>query len=130
MSEVWSDGYITANGTLNCTYGFGFDGILGSKILSISGGDSNITNPAGGSPLGDEPLGATPIGGDNLDPLTGLPGTVSTLLRFYQVDTMSFTDYVECYTEYSMNTLGGQFALVAYGNNQTDAGTAHISHKK
>jgi hypothetical protein len=130
LNEAWSDGYITANGLLTLKAYFGFEGVAGTKTVTISGSDSSIVNPAGGSPLGDEQLGANPLGGDNLDPLTGLPGTNTTMLRFYQVDTMSFTDFTEGFFEYSMNTLGGQFALVAYGTNTTDAGTAIISHKK
>lgn len=130
MSEVWSDGYITPNATLNLKPYYGFEGIDGQKVLTISGGDTSITNPVGGSPLGDEPLGSTPIGGDNLDPLTGLPGTVSTMVRFWQVDTASLIDYTEKFVEYSMNTLDGQFALVAYGDNQYDASTSIITHKK
>lgn len=130
MSEFWTDGYITANGLLTMAVYCGFEGIEGKKLMTISGGDSSIVNSVGGSPLGDEPLGATPLGGDNLDPLTGLPGTNATLLRFWQEDTMSTTDYMEFFVEYSMNTLGGQFALVAYGTNQYDCGTAPITHKK
>lgn len=130
MSEFWSDGYITANGLLSMSVYCGFEGIEGKKTMNISGGDSDIVNPIGGSPLGDEPLGSTPIGGDNLDPITGLPGTNATLLRFWQEDTMSTTDYTEFFVEYKMSTLGGQFALVAYGTNQWDAGTAPITHKK
>lgn len=130
LSEVWSDGYITPNGTLNLIPYYGFEGIDGKKILTISGGDTSITNPIGGSPLGDEPLGSTPIGGDNLDPLTGLPGTTSTMLRFWQLDTIPLVDFTERFTEYTMNTLDGQFALVAYGSNQYDAGTSPNTHKK
>lgn len=130
LSEVWSDGYITPNGTLNLTPYYGFEGIDGKKILSISGSDTSVTNPIGGSPLGDEPLGSTPIGGDNLDPLTGLPGTTATMLRFWQLDTIPLVDFTERFTEYSMNTLDGQFALVAYGSNQYDAGTSPNTHKK
>lgn len=130
MSELWADGYITANGTLTRTVYYGFEGVNAKKIMPISGGDTSVTNPIGGSPLGDEPLGATPIGGDNLDVSAGLPGTNATLLRFYQVDTAKRVDYIEYFEQFEMNTLGGQFALVGYGSNQVDAGTAHITHKK
>lgn len=130
MSEFWSDGYISANGILTMTVFYGFDGVLGTKMMTINGGDTDITNPVGGSPLGDEPLGATPIGGDNLDPLSNLPGTNVILLRFWQADTANVNDYTEYFTEYKMSVLGGQFALVAYGSDQYDAGTAPITHKK
>lgn len=130
MSEAWSDGYITPNAILNFTIYYGFEGIVGKTPLIIDGGDEDIVNPLGGSPLGDESLGATPIGGDNLEPITSLPGTTATLLRFWQVDTASFRDYTEMFFEYTMQTLDGQFALVAYGTDQSDAGTAPVSHKK
>ena len=98
--------------------------------MPINGGDTSITNPVGGSPLGDEPLGATPIGGDNLDAITGLPGTNATMSRFYQDDTMVVKDHTENFVEFTMNTLDAQFALVSYGSNLFSAGTAHITHKK
>ena len=130
MSEVWTDGYITPNAELKATLYCGFEGANGKKSLSIKGNDSTITTPLGGSPLGDEPLGTTPIGGDNLDPLTGLPGTNTIMNRFWQADTASFTDYTEHFIEYKMDSYDGQFALVSYGTNQTASGTAIISHKK
>lgn len=130
LSEFWSDGYITPNAELIHTALYGFEGILGNKSFSILGGDNSVTNPIGGSPLGDESLGNNPLGGDNLDPLTGLPGTNSTLVRFYQVDTANLLDYPEYFMEYKMNTLDGQFALVGYGSNQVDAATSMVTHTK
>lgn len=130
LSEYWTDGYITANGTLNYTANFGFDGALGKKSLSISGGDTAVTVRSTGSMLGDEALGATPLGGATLNPLSGLPSQAGTMLRFFQVDTVDQVDYTEMFVEYSMNTLGGQFAIVSHGSNQWDAGTAPITHKK
>jgi hypothetical protein len=129
-SELWTDGYITPNGIIDMYFYAGFEGIDGKKHMPISGGDNSVTNPIGGSPLGDEHLGATPIGGDNLDIITGLPGTNATLLRFWQDDTMSLLDYTEQFTEFTMNTLDGQFAIVAYGSNQWDCGTSPVTHMK
>ena len=129
-SMLWSDGYITPNGLLTQTFYAGFDGVEGKFPMPINGGDTSITNPVGGSPLGDEPLGATPIGGDNLDAITGLPGTNATMSRFYQDDTMVVKDHTENFVEFTMNTLDAQFALVSYGSNLFSAGTAHITHKK
>ena len=130
MTEIWTDGYITANAILIPKLYFGYNGTFGIKSFTINGNDSEVVGSVGGSPLGDEPLGSTPIGGDNLDPLTGLPGTITTMSRFYQVDTMDKIDYPEMFFEYSMNTLDGQFALVSYGTNQFNSGTAYITHKK
>lgn len=130
FSELWADGYITPNGLLTRTVYYNFQGEDGKKPMTISGGDTSITSAVGGSPLGDEPFGATPIGGDNLDPLANLPGASSTLLRFWQIDTANLVDYVEYFEEYTMNTIGGQFALVGYGNNQIDIGTAPVTHTK
>lgn len=130
LSEYWSDGYITANAKLNMKMAFGFDGINGIKNMSISGSDTSITNPTLGSTLGDEPLGVNPLGGAPFNPVSGLPGAGVPLLRFWQVDTAKFKDYTEHYVEYSMTTLNGQFAIVAHGSNQFDAGTTPVSHKK
>lgn len=130
MDHYWTDGYITANGILTMVQNLGFDGSAGKKTMTINGGDTDITVRSSGSSLGDEPLGATPIGGANLDPISGLPSQAGTMLRFYQSDSMDIVDYFESYVEYSMNTLGGQFAIVAHGSNQWDAGTAPITHSK
>jgi hypothetical protein len=126
LSQYWSDGYISTNGQLNMKLGFGFDAILGSKIMTIMGNDSSTTAQPTGSTLGDAPLGVNPLGGSTPGALSGLNG----MSRFWQVDTASNVDYTEFYMEYSMNTLGGQFAIVAHGTNQWDAGTSPVSHKK
>jgi hypothetical protein len=130
MSEYWSDGYISPNGQLTETVNIGFGGTTEKKVMTISGSDSEIAVPLSGSTLGDEPLGSTPIGGATLGVDVGLASANGTLLRYYQEDTMSLQDYLEFYVEYSMNTLDGQFAVVAHGNNQWDAGTSPVTHKK
>lgn len=130
MSEYWSDGYITGNGELDMTLNLGFNGINGTKTMSILGSDTSVVIPGSGSTLGDEPLGSTPIGGATLGAIPGLAGTSATMLRFWQADTMSLADYTEYFIEYSMTTLDGQFAVVAHGSDQWDADTAPISHKK
>lgn len=130
MSEYWTDGYITANGQLMMEQNLGFSGSITKKVMSILGSDTSITITQTGSTLGDESLGATPIGGATLGPLSGLIGTNAPMLRFFQVDTLSAADYTEQYVEYSMNTLDGQFALIAHGSNQWDAGTVPVANKK
>lgn len=130
MSEYWTDGYITANGTLMRLQALGYDGFAGKKNTSILGSDTDIVVRTTGSTLGDEPLGSTPIGGASISPLAGIPSQAGELLRFYQSDTMDLIDYFESYVEYTMNTLGGQFAIVSHGSNQWDAGTSPIKHKK
>lgn len=126
MSQYWSDGYITPNGILKLNMNLGFDGKAGKKVMTIKGNDTTIVSPNTGSTLGDEALGANPLGG-------GFPGLVSGLgnmLRFYQDDSMNLVDYTESFVEYTMSTLDGQFAIVAHGNNQWDAGTASVTHTK
>ncbi len=130
MTEHWSDGYITANGALTMTVSFGFLGINGKRIKQIYGGDKTITNPIKANPLGNSPFGNKPFGGNNVSPITGLPGTTATFLRFWCIDTFSRVDYNEHYVEYAMNTLGGQFAIVAHGSNQEDVETSPVSHKR
>lgn len=130
MSEYWTDGYITASGVLSYKVYFNFEGKDGVKNFSISGADTNITSQVQGSGLGDAPLGINPLGGATLNPIPGLPGTNTPLLRFWQLDTMQSPDYVEHFVEYQMNVLDGQFALVAHGSNQWDASSVPIRHKK
>lgn len=130
MTEYWTDGYITANGVLTYTINFGFNGALGSASLEIDGNDESVVVTGGGEPLGNLPLGEGPFGGDSIDPLAGLPGADTPLQRFFQIDTCTAVDYTEHYVEYRMSTLGGQFAIVAHGSNQFDAGTVPILNKK
>lgn len=130
MSEQWTDGYISPNGTLKYNVYFGFEGELGIKSFMISGSDSAVVAQLSGTPLGSEPMGNVPLGGSQFAPITGLIGATSPLLRFWQADTTDAVDYTEQFVEYVMDTLGGQFAIVAYGNNQWDSGTSPVSHKK
>lgn len=130
MDEYWSDGYITANGELDMTVLLGFEGSVATKVTNIDGSDSSIVVSQTASSLGQEPLGTNPLGGASSGPLFGLPGANAELLRFYQVDTMDENDFNEFAVEYSMDSLDGQFAIVAHGANMWDAGTSPNSHKK
>lgn len=130
LGEYWSDGYITANAELDYTIYFGYGGSQGTATMSILGSDSAVVVAQDATPLGDEGLGETPFGGDAFNPIVGLPGAGIPLLRFNQIDTAEAKDYFEHYVEYRMNTLGGQFAIVAHGSDQFDAETAAITYKK
>lgn len=130
MSEYWSDGYITGNGLLSMAINLGFGGSKGKKVMTISGSDAAVTTQPTASSTGTEPFGTVPFGGASLEDQPGITGAGGTLLRFYQEDTMDLIDYNEFYVEYDMNTLDGQFAIVAHGCNQWDAGTSPVSHKK
>lgn len=130
MTEYWTDGYITANGELTRITGFGYNGQEGAVSDTILGNDTAIAQSVDASPLGNEPLGEVPFGGAAFRDIIGLPGADVPLLRFWQIDTLSRVDYMEHYVEYQMDTLGGQFAIVAHGSNQFDAGTNAITHKK
>lgn len=126
MSEYWSDGYITPNALLNYTLGFGFIGQNGIKEYTIDGNDAAIVNNPEASHMGSEQMGD--LAGDDDENITPLP--LIGMNRFFQEDTTELNDYVEMYTEYAMDTKDGRFALVAHGNNQWDAGTAPVTHKK
>lgn len=133
MSEYWTDGYISGNGNLTLKMYYGFEGSVGNKTLTISGGDTDIVVAPSGSMLGDEPLGSTPLGGATFGSnpgSTGATGTIANMLRFYQSDSVSMIDYFEYFAEYSMTTLGGQFTIVAHGSNQWNAGTSPVKHRK
>lgn len=130
MSEYWSDGYITPNGELMMNQYFGFNGGTNVQQMSILGSDTDIVSAVDTAPLGNDPLGANPLGGSSSVATATLLGSGATMLRFWQLDTMKLVDYMEQFTEYVMNTLDGQFAIVAHGSNQWDAGTVPVSHKK
>lgn len=129
MGEHWTDGYISANGLIQKKLYYGFDGALGIKSFTIEGNDKAVVTSLKGAPLGNEPLGFDPLGGSFINSPQGLEGGPS-LLRFQQINTMTMADYFEYFSEYTMTTPGGQFAIVADGSNQWDAGTSANSYKK
>lgn len=130
MNEYWTDGYITSNGELTMRQYYGFNGSEGYKEMSILGSDSAIVTSPDSTPIGSDPLGNDPLGGASSNPTTSLPGSGTSMLRFWQGDTVHVLDYIEQFVEYVMNTLDGQFAIVAHGSNQYDAGTVPVSHTK
>lgn len=130
MSEYWSDGYITPNGVLNMKVNLGFDGSIAKKVMPINGNDSSVVIPGSATAFGSEPFGAVPFGGSTSTSPAGLAGASQLMSRFWQEDTMDLYDYTEFYVEYEMDTLDGQFAVVAHGANQWDCGTSPNSHKK
>ncbi len=130
MSQYWSDGYITPNGQLGYTINYGFAGSDHVSPFTILGSDNSIASSSTANPLGELDLGNTIIGGYSPFPLAGIIGTNSPMLRFYQIDSIPPRDYIENYVEYTMNTLDGQFALVAHGSNQFYAGTVSVTHTK
>lgn len=126
LNEVWNDGYISAGAELDFTLNFDFDGFTAKKPMTIKGGDTSVVTPPPSVSLGQDGNGVDPLGGSTLDISSGLDG----MLRFWQVDTVQAVDHIEHFIEFSMNTLNGQFALVATGTNQYDAGTVPVGHKK
>lgn len=127
QKEVWSDGYISTNGLLNMVLGIGFEASIKKWTFLISGLDTSIVTGKTATPLGNAPFGTQPLGGANINSPVGAG---AGLYRFQQIDTVQSDDYLEQYVEYNMNTLDGQFAIVAYGSDQYDAGTSLNSHKK
>lgn len=131
MDLYWSDGYITANGDLQMNMNLGFGGSVAKKVMHILGNDASVTQQQSATPYGSEPLGSVPFGGATEGELDGLPGeNGGVLMRFYQEDTMDQNDFTEQFVEYEMDTMDGQFAVVAHGGNMWDAGTSPNSHKK
>lgn len=127
QNECWSDGYISTNGLLNMVLGIGFEASIKKWTFLISGLDTSIVTGKTATPLGNAPFGTQPLGGANINSPVGAG---AGLYRFQQIDTVQSDDYLEQYVEYNMNTLDGQFAIVAYGSDQCDAGTSLNSHKK
>lgn len=130
MSLYWSDGYITANGLINMNTYFGFNGSRGYKTKTISGTDTKVVTSPTGIPFGNIGFGQKPFGGSTGVPIPGLPGANTTLLRFWQINQFRVNDYIEQFSEYTQNVLGAQFAIVAHGSDQFDAGTAAVGHTK
>ena len=129
-SAYWSDGYITPGAELDFTLNMGFAGSVAKKSMQILGSDASIAVLPDATPIGSDPEGSDPLGGASFNDIPGLPGSGAVMARFYQDDTMKRVDYTEFFIEYAMDTLDGQFAIVAHGTNQQSAGTAHSSHKK
>ncbi len=129
MNEYWTDGYITTNGELVRNVYFGFGGSLGIDSVSIFGNNESITTTNDSDPLGSGPLGANPLGGATSSETLGLQNSGATMVRFWNIDQMTQDDYTEHFTEYVMNTMDGQFAIVSHGSNQWDSGTVPVSHK-
>lgn len=130
LSAQWSDGYITANGLINMNMYFGFNGSRGYKTKTISGADTKVVTSPTGIPFGNIGFGQKPFGGSDGVAIPGLPGANATLLRFWQINPYRGNDYIEQFVEYTQNVLGAQFAIVAHGNDQFDAGTAAVGHTK
>lgn len=129
MATYWTDGYISANGTLNMDVFFGYEGSQGIRSFEILGTDSSLVTERSASPLGNQPLGNVPLGGANPASAGGLQEDAS-LLRFQWPQTLAPDDFFEHFVEYTMNTMDGQFALVAHGSDQWDAATAPVSRNK
>lgn len=130
LTEYFTDGYITANGELDYTLNYGFAGSAAQVGCVILGSDTDVVVSGGALPLGNVSFGQTPFGGAELNPIVGLPGAGTPLQRFYQIDTASMVDFTEFFVEYAMDTLDAQFAVVAHGSDQFDAGTSMITNKK
>ena len=127
MATYWSDGYITSNGVLNLSAFFEYQGTAGIRTFQLLGTNSNLVKKRTAFPVGNRPLGNVPLGGAN----PASPGGIeenSNLLRFQWAQTLKQTDYFEHFVQYSMETLDGQFAIVAHGSDQWDGGTSPVTH--
>lgn len=130
FNEYWSDGYITPNGVLAMNTYYGFAGSLGVSQTTITGTDQSVVVGVDADPLGSAPLGSGPLGGGSTGTTPTLFGSMASLLRFWQIDTFKVLDHIESFVEYTMQTLDGQFVIIAHGSDQYDAGTSPITHKK
>lgn len=108
FSRYWTDGYITANGELVHTLKKGFAGSAGIETKTILGTDVKTVQQPGGDGLGQQPLGFNPFGGAPLEAQTNL-------LRLRVVKKFVATRQTEYKSQYEMDTLDGQFAIVAHG---------------
>ena len=127
MATYWQDGYISANGVLNFSAFFEYEGTSGIRTFQLLGTNTSLIKQRTASPLGRWPLGYVPLGGANPASPGGLEEN-SALLRFQWAQTLQMNDYFEHFVQYSMETLDGQFAIVAHGSDQWDGGTAPVSH--
>jgi hypothetical protein len=79
-NELWVDGYINPNTTLNTVVSSDLDACRTSQVSTIAGNDGNIVCfGAGGHSLGDGPLGSRPLGGSLGN------GTATQLPPFFHV---------------------------------------------
>lgn len=129
FSTYWTDGYISSNGVLALNLYYGYAGSLAKLSLPIYGNDTAIVTGRTASPFGRQQFGLAQFGGGDPNSPGGLQEN-SALLRFEQMNTVPAIDHFEHFAEYQMNTLDGQFAVVAHGADTWDASTSAISYKK
>lgn len=108
FSRYWTDGYITANGSLDLTVLNGFAGGRGEQTKTILGTDPKTVQAAGGVGLGQSPLGFNPFGGAPLEAQVNL-------LRLTVGKKFPLVNKIESQISYSMNVLDAQFVIVSHG---------------
>lgn len=114
-NEVWIEGYISQNTTLNCDVIGDMNAFMTSQTVTVKGNDNTIVAyGGGGNSLGDSPLGIQTLGG-----ATTTTSTTSLPAWFHTAKT-----YVQkpCYLEQlSFYTKGVDlnWKLIAFGTNAT-----------
>lgn len=111
--EIWVEGYIKQNTTLNGSINEDLDSFENSQNFTINGDDNSIVAfGGGGNSLGDTPLGAQPLGGSEFIS-SSLPAWFHVAKTYpqnsYYLESISF------YTK----GVDLQWELITWGTNST-----------
>jgi len=113
-NEVYVEGYIKQNTTLNVTINKDLGSFLSSQTMVINGNDNTIVSfGGGGNSLGDSPLGVQTLGGNQttLSSVT-LPAWFSVIKTYLSIPSFFLGQVV-----FSTNGVDLQWELLTYGSN-------------
>jgi len=121
-TEVFIEGYIKQNTTLNITINQDLDSFVNPQSVTVDGGDNTIVAyGGGGNSLGDTPLGVQTLGGsqDTVSP-TALPAWFHVVKTYpphaYYLEQLSFsTKGVDL--QWELLNFGTNAELTTEGNN-------------
>lgn len=109
MDELYIEGRITQNGTLNFGVTYDTDGCATETSYTLDGNSAFVCTYNDVNALGKNPLGKKPLGGDNL------VSTLPPLFRMIQTFTRS-AFYLE-QTSFSSLAKDFQWELICFGSN-------------
>lgn len=115
-NELYVEGYINANTTLNCEINYELDGCMTTQTFTVDGSDRTIVCiPSDESSIGKVSLGKEKLGGDISASLTGLPP------KFRVIKTFPRINFFEHQFSFYIFGTDQRYELVAFGTNSSPA---------
>ncbi len=112
-NELYAEGYISENATLDITVNYDLDGFSGQYNGEIVGTDTAIVQIVGGeNSLGKSSLGKNPLGGD-------LVLNDEDTNKFRVIKTFPRTPYYEASTGFSSTGIDFIWSIIAFGPAQS-----------